>query len=420
MTAPENDYVVSGTATWDRVRGKAGLREAFDGKAVCDFFYRQAGGGAVNARLALEAIAAAYGEKARVTICTKLGKTSPENEAKDLVLKDLHNEGMHDDTIIDMAFDKEYIVPDNAISIFGGNGTVNRFIWKIADDSDTLFSEDIEKQIVAKAAKAKINILNSRFPTQVMVAAQAAKDNGVPVLLDYSETNAEKEGMGDIIGIADYMTLPSDAAVPGMPMSLKERIKNRVDEALEKLKAPVPAKTDEKIPNPDDEPKTRPSFWANNIITSSLLYAFQSYARKEEPDRAARLAKHLHYKFGKSYVAVSNGSKPVEVCINGQFFKLSVENIPYFPEYDENGTPKKKLLDNLGAGDVRDAAMGFFISRGEDFGTALGKASRIASFSTQYPGRTWIAHLDEFLRADPVLKRDFPNENLLMPGTATA
>ncbi len=365
---------ILGTATFDHVRGHPGLTELNDEKEVRKFKYTQVGGGGVNARLALQALADAYKQNVTPVLCTKLGqKNGEENPAKKKVLDALGITGMGDKTLMDIAFDQpDFLVQENLIFLFGGGDEVKRFISKEYDDINTPFSPTIDQEIMEGVQDCNIILLNSRFPTQGAVAGLATE---APVILDYSESNGDKPGVEALVDDADYILVPLESILPDM-----KRTPSKVKE----------------------EPDT--IVFLNKDGTKKLSI------KADDPNRARLMIQHLKDNFGKKYIALSNGSEPVQVHANGKDFTIELNNIPYFAEYDETGQAKPKWMDNLGAGDARDAALSFFMARGEDFETAIIKASRFASFTAQYPGRTWIKHLDEFLRADPAFKNDFPSE----------
>ncbi len=97
--------------------------------------------------------------------------------------------------------------------------------------------------------------------------------------------------------------------------------------------------------------------------------------------------------YGKTFVAVSNSSEPVKIFSGGQRTTVQPEHV--------------KAIDLNGAGDAKDAAFGFFIAKGNDPLAAYKKATAIATFSVQHPGREWIPHLKDFVQTHPLFAEDF-------------
>jgi sugar/nucleoside kinase (ribokinase family) len=86
---------------------------------------------------------------------------------------------------------------------------------------------------------------------------------------------------------------------------------------------------------------------------------------------------------------------------NVRRFAISDNKYPvYYYDNGAEGTielPEVEEIDNLGCGDVRDAAFAFFTMQDDDFVTALTKASYIASFSVSHYAREWGDHLSDLI-----------------------
>lgn len=108
---------------------------------------------------------------------------------------------------------------------------------------------------------------------------------------------------------------------------------------------------------------------------------------------ASTLMTKLIEEYCREHVAVSDNNDPVQVYADGEASEIKVEQV--------------ETLDTLGIGDARDAALGFFIALGDDFATALEKASAIASFTATFYGREWTEHLAEFVRSYPLFASHF-------------
>ena len=93
---------------------------------------------------------------------------------------------------------------------------------------------------------------------------------------------------------------------------------------------------------------------------------------------------------------MSDGSVPVNIFHNGR----EMDEIE-LPQVDE-----EKAINVSGAGDTRDGAFMFYMTRGDDEYTALRKASVVASIRIQYPNNEWTKHFLDHVREDPLFKDD--------------
>ena len=81
-------------------------------------------------------------------------------------------------------------------------------------------------------------------------------------------------------------------------------------------------------------------------------------------------------KMGISYIAITQGEKPIQYLHQGKISTISISSI--------------KVVDTLGAGDIFHGAFCNYILQ-EDFPTALSQAAQIASKSCQFFGtRSWL------------------------------
>ncbi|MCB1592036.1 MAG: carbohydrate kinase family protein [Alphaproteobacteria bacterium] len=90
-------------------------------------------------------------------------------------------------------------------------------------------------------------------------------------------------------------------------------------------------------------------------------------------------------RFPNKFIAVSDGTEPVMTHHDGRKEQIPVTQYP--------------VVDQLGTGDVRTAAFVYFMVKEEAPERALIQATGIASFSVQYPGRQWIEHLPDYMKA---------------------
>jgi len=92
-------------------------------------------------------------------------------------------------------------------------------------------------------------------------------------------------------------------------------------------------------------------------------------------------------------IIMSDGTDPVRVAHNGRVSEIPV-------------TPVENAINVSGAGDTRDGALMFFLSRGEDMETAVHKATEMASIRIQYPNNDWEHHVLEHVEGNPLFKDD--------------
>lgn len=91
----------------------------------------------------------------------------------------------------------------------------------------------------------------------------------------------------------------------------------------------------------------------------------------------------LTTRFPDAFIAVSDGAEPVMTYNQGRRSQIPVTKFP--------------VVDQLGTGDARTAAFSLFLVRGDEPELALERASLIASFSVQHPGRAWMGGVQNFM-----------------------
>ena len=90
---------------------------------------------------------------------------------------------------------------------------------------------------------------------------------------------------------------------------------------------------------------------------------------------------------------MSDGTNPVRLSHNGRVSEIPVE-------------PVAETINISGAGDTRDGALMFFLSRGDDMETAVTKATVMASIRIQYPCNEWEDHILEHVQDNPLFEDD--------------
>lgn len=97
----------------------------------------------------------------------------------------------------------------------------------------------------------------------------------------------------------------------------------------------------------------------------------------------------------QAFVAISDGAKPVLVHQDNQHFTVEIGKV-------------EAVVDALAAGDTRCAAFVYCLLQGDNPLLALKKASAIASFSIQHPGRDWLKKLPQHLDSHPLFQKNPP------------
>lgn len=104
----------------------------------------------------------------------------------------------------------------------------------------------------------------------------------------------------------------------------------------------------------------------------------------------------LTARYPEAFIAVSDGTEPVMTYNQGSKGQIPVMKFP--------------VVDQLGTGDARTAAFALFVLKGNDPEIALKRASRIASFSVQEPGRAWIGHAKDFMTGQHIFTDPAAND----------
>ena len=113
--------------------------------------------------------------------------------------------------------------------------------------------------------------------------------------------------------------------------------------------------------------------------------------KESNPDRLFEL---LH---GKEYKArtiiMSDGTNPVRLSHNGKVTEIPVMEV-------------ENPINVSGAGDTRDGALMFYLSRGDDMETAVTKATVMASIRIQYRDNDWEGHIYDHVVDNPLFADD--------------
>ncbi|PCI57103.1 MAG: hypothetical protein COB36_02195 [Alphaproteobacteria bacterium] len=112
---------------------------------------------------------------------------------------------------------------------------------------------------------------------------------------------------------------------------------------------------------------------------------------KKDSDKLFELLQGKEYK--ARTIIMSDGIDPVRLSHNGKVSEIPV-------------TPAENPINVSGAGDTRDGALMFFLSRGEEMETAVAKATEMATIRIQYYGNEWEDHIFKHVMDNPLFDDD--------------
>ena len=337
--------VIVGATSLDRVRLHPNLEEIQDGKFRAEHSYSAVGGGGANVAISLKEIGNLTGQDVDVTLFTKIGREAQDYDGRHEAYKKMQSTGID---VRDLVANQDHRIDENTVISFSGG----RFV-SLQEKFDTaksnvhplsaqrkLDTPDIDpgaEEMVLEAVKnADLVIVTHHYPKLSEMAATAARDAGVPVMMDYPVQDPERaKQFKTILSACDYIVAPAEARLPDMQ---DENYKN-----------------------------------------------------------GGELFVKLTERYPEAFIAVSDGTNPVHVFDAGKEAEVEVTRFP--------------LVDQLGTGDARTGAMAFYIANDDEPMDALVKASRTASFSVQFPGRTWLSHYANFMGTDPIMTGLADNDN---------
>jgi pfkB family carbohydrate kinase len=352
-----------GTACGDTVMDvKDGLTQLFDsatrtydGKTSSSHTYKQSGGGAINTRLDAEAVGEALGKKVFIYTCAKFG---PPPEDDDAVLRMVMRETKNKGIGDPSIIDMAYGDANYRMS----ESVVLLNEYKLAK-SDPDFGER-EKNIGRAVLRVREEVNTPINQTVMPSIANAVANSHIAILHSkYPE---------------ETLFAAQNAKMAGVPILFDCSEKN--PEIVKKL-----------------EPIARLADYV--VCPADAMLPGMEVPDPEELMRRLIL-------LGCKNIAISDNNKPIRVYTKGRM----QEPIHIRPA---------KEVDVLGAGDCRDAALGYFLATGDDFVTALTKASDIASFSIEHYGRDWTKKLAEYVKNNP-LYANRPETPAFIPVTQPA
>ncbi len=112
---------------------------------------------------------------------------------------------------------------------------------------------------------------------------------------------------------------------------------------------------------------------------------------EKNPDKLFELLQDKQYK--ARTIIMSDGLDPVRVYHEGKVSEIPV-------------TPAPKLVNVNGAGDTRDGALMFYLSRGDEMIDAVAKASAVSSIRMQYQEHEWEDRFYDHVKDNPLFASD--------------
>ncbi len=339
--------VIVGATNMDRVRLHPGLDSIEDGKFRAEHSYSAVGGGGANVAIALKQLANTMNMPLHVTFFTKIGREHQDYNLRHEVYSGLEAVGI--DTR-DLAANQDFRLDDNTVISFAGGRFVSlsekfgQAKMNAKGPLDHMLPQQVkpydpgaEEQVIEAVKGADLVIVTHHFPEISEAAALAAKEAGVPVLMDYPVTDYDKAWQYQkTLEACDYILAPAEARLPDM-------------------------------------------------INGAYKNGEGIFSR-------------LTARYPEAFIAVSDGTEPVMTHNHGRRGQIPVMKFP--------------VVDQLGTGDARTAAFALFTLKGNDPEIALKRASRIASFSVQEPGRAWIGHATDFMSGQHIFTDPAANDQL--------
>ncbi len=404
-TGPLNVLVV-GELARDSILYHSDLNTVADFKATRQDYIKETGGGGGNVAMNLNALIDAMGLNAEITLVTKIGTPADDYLVRDKVLTDL--QACHNITeIIDLAEQLPHRVADNIIIAYGKGRFVSKdhlaqsFKWlsegKGKPQTGTLHNTQILEKLVEKA---DIISLQSNDPDLASQITRLARQQGKPVVMDYSisdRTVAEK--FDDILPDCFSILAPGEAVLSGenpnklrttlskvfreSSMEKVEGLMSLVSHMATSLKGAV-----SKIQH--SEPLRK------SALNASLHMIKEKLSTAENFDNAKYLYNESVRRYPDvSLISISDGAKPVAIHALGEDSIYPIKKVD-------------NVTCQLGTGDARTAAlvadllykMQNNITLSQDsLQDSVAFASDVASLSVQYRAKSWHEALPAFILA---------------------
>lgn len=298
-----------------------------DGKVTAATSEIRLGGGAGNCVQALHKLDEAFGTHSYIKLITRIGRPPANN----LRAKLAHIAAT--DTLADSEIN--YIDATRGESAIAFNSVAEhsqgRSIIKDKVDNPEDLAFGIEDTIENEVRGSDVVFVDPMKPRIGLMACRAGNKYNKPVVIDWGQSEWPKdpelsEMVDEIIGRADIMMVPSDAVVRGM---------------------------------------------ADNVV---------------DPEALVRTLKN---EYMTPHILMSDGSKPVQVYLQDDYYEIPVE-------------PWDGDKYALAAGDTRNAGFLHALARGHDILGAAKMGTAVASIKIRYPGLTWGDHIQDDLRKNPM------------------
>lgn len=214
-------YILGSTSS-DWVRIHPDLETLPDAKSNAKHSFHEMGGGGTNAAIALKALSAIYEQPCEIRLCTKIGQVN------DMTATRLE-ECLSGIEAFDMADIEQFKLPENIIISFQGG----RFISTGFKAVEGGVSVETTQEMIRMLDRCDYVLLNSRYPKEALVIAQAAEQRGITTILDYSYSDPTKPSQHHYaIPYVDYVLCAEEAILPGMdkedPEVLKDKMLNEM------------------------------------------------------------------------------------------------------------------------------------------------------------------------------------------------
>ncbi len=252
-----------------------------DGKVNSSFDAKMMGGGGMNTAIGVHLLNTIFETAYDITLCTKIGK----NSEADSILEE--TEAM-DINIVDAFSDYSTTMPQNTVIAHkGGRSIIRRSAFNHAS---LPISAEREQELRDSIIGASAVFLQTKHPRIAQIAAEAAHENDLPLIVDFSNVECPES----LLDNADYALLPAEFHFSDMPANDDAmRLPERVD-----AKVPYTVVSDAAHPSlrmhnqnvaevPSNKVKTRDSLGAGDLRDAAFCYFL---LRENEPDTALRKA----------------------------------------------------------------------------------------------------------------------------------
>ena len=187
-----------------------------DGKIDADHQCKLLGGGGMNTAIGIALLNQVFGSSITTTLCTKIGQNAQTAEV-------LNDAAAFDINVVDAFADHSTQMPNNTVIAHkGGRSIIRRTNFNHASFP---VSAEREQEIRSAVEHASLVFLQTKHPRIAMIAANAAQEFDIPLVVDFSNNDCPES----LLENADYALLPAEFRFSDMPndndpMSLLGRV----------------------------------------------------------------------------------------------------------------------------------------------------------------------------------------------------